>query len=452
MKNSMKSLALLLVTALLGTSLNAQIKIKKPEVEISKPNVGTIGKGSGSSDDNKATLPGKDPSGLFSKVTDDPSAQHHRKTAVANLATLEAEYGKTTIDYAALTKLMFENERTLGHIKKLEPNVDATKYYEKYNPLKERADKENAIYAKVKELEKLFEDEFKGPAEYKNPDVLSFRVDSYGVRNDCYCRAAYSGQKKTYTEYETSKAEYDKLTAQLVGYTDEDTQKGFANMTACLANGNKYAAWAAKDNVQKDVVDYSAKNKIALPNDVIKRCNDYLAALGRIEADHSLSLDATAKAAMTEGKATITKIKAENELYISSGEYQKYLDKMHAEKIAKVFLPKAVTSNPTLEEGAKKYLKGAEYAEYLKSRGDSPVASTVKAVTLTREPWVKKNEFDLPVYQYHEVWVSFKGTDGKCYMTAVYASYTYKGGGTYATVPTWGADAPEEMSCANVSK
>ncbi|MGV3630712.1 MAG: hypothetical protein ACO1O6_05885 [Bacteroidota bacterium] len=448
MKISTKTLALLFGAALLGSGLNAQIKIKKPEIEVSKP---TIGKGSGSSDD-KSVIPGKDPSGLFSKVTDDPSAQHHRKTAVANLATLEGEFGKSSVDYEMLTKLMFENERTLGHIKKLEPNADASKYYEKYNPLKERADKENAVYAQVKKLEDLFEKEFKGQVEYKNPDVLSYRADSYGSRKDCYCRAAYTGQDKTYNDYVTNKAEYDKLTAQLVGYTDENTQKGFTNMTTCLANGNKYAAWAAKDNVQKDVVAYSATNKIALPKDVIKRCEDYLAALGRIEADHSLSLDAGAKAAMTEGKAAITKIKAENELYISSGEYQKYLDKVHAEKIAKVFLPKAVTSNPTMEEGAKKYVKGVEFAEYLKGRGDSPVASTVKAVTLTREPYVKKNEYDLPVYQYHEFWVSYKGTDGKCYMTAVYASYTYKGGGTYATVPTWGADAPEEMSCANVSK
>lgn len=448
MKISTKSLVLLLGAALLVSSLNAQIKIKKPEIEISKPN---IGKGGGSSDD-KSIIPGKDPSGLFFKVTDDPSAEHHRKTAVANLTTLEAEYKKSSVNYEAMTKLMFENERTLGHIKKLEPNVDASKYYERYNPLKERADKENAVYAQLQKLEDLFEKEFRGPVEFKTPDVLSYRSDSYGVRKDCYCRASYTGQDKTYNDYITNKAEYDKLAAQLVGYTNEETQKGFANMTTCLANGNKYAIWAAKDNVQKDVVAYSATNKIALPKDVIKRCDDYLAALGRIEADHSMSLDASAKTAMTEGKAAIAKIKAENELYISSGEYQKYLDKVHAEKIAKVFLPKAVTSNPTLEEGAKKYIKGTEFAEYLKGRGDSPVASTVKAVTITREPYVKKNEYDLPLYQYHEFWVSYKGIDGKCYMTAVYASYTYKGGGTYATVPTWGADAPEEMACGNAAK
>lgn len=50
------------------------------------------------------------------------------------------------------------------------------------------------------------------------------------------------------------------------------------------------------------------------------------------------------------------------------------------------------------------------------------------------------------------MWVSFKAKDGKCYMAAVYASYTYKGGGTYANEPTWGADRPEEMACENASK
>ncbi|MCE3297333.1 MAG: hypothetical protein K0R65_3047 [Crocinitomicaceae bacterium] len=445
MKNSTKVLALLFGAAFLASNLNAQIKIKKPEIEVSKP---TIGKGSGSSDD-KSIIPGKDPSGLFSKVTDDPSAQHHRKTAVANLSTLEAEFAKSSIDYEALTKLMFENERTLGHIKKLEPNADASKYYEKYNPLKERADKENATYAQVSKLEKLFESEFRAPTEFKTPEVSTFTQDASGNAKKCYC---HDYRVKSYEEFSTNKAEYEKLTAQLVGYSNEDTKKVFSNMDVCLQNGNKYAIWASKENLQAKIVDYNTKNTVADPKGVIRECDEYMAALNGIEKDKSLNLSTEAKNAIADGKKNITKIKTENETYISSGAYQKYLDKMHAEQIAKVFLPKAVTSNPTMEENAKKYVKGAEFAEYLKGRGDSPVASTVKAVTLTREPYVKKNEYDLPVYQYHEFWVSYKGTDGKCYMTAVYASYTYKGGGTYASVPTWGADAPEEMSCLNMSK
>jgi hypothetical protein len=105
-----------------------------------------------------------------------------------------------------------------------------------------------------------------------------------------------------------------------------------------------------------------------------------------------------------------------------------------------------------LEAGAINYVKGAEYTEYLTGRKDSPVASTFRAITATATPYVKKNEYGLPLYEYHELWVAFKGKDGKCYRCAVYASYTYKGGGTYATVPTWGGDAPEEMACDNVLK
>lgn len=125
---------------------------------------------------------------------------------------------------------------------------------------------------------------------------------------------------------------------------------------------------------------------------------------------------------------------------------------MHAAEIAKVFLPKAATKNATLEAGAMNYVKGTEYNDYLKGRSDSQVASTMRAVTTTASTYIKKNEYGLPLYEYHEIWVAFKGKDGKCYMCAVYASYTYKGGGVYSTTPTWGADAPEEMACDNVMK
>lgn len=62
-------------------------------------------------------------------------------------------------------------------------------------------------------------------------------------------------------------------------------------MEACLANGNKYAAWASKENVTKEVAEYSTKNKKDEPEDVIKRCDDYLAGLDPIEADKSLNLN-----------------------------------------------------------------------------------------------------------------------------------------------------------------
>ncbi len=239
----------------------------------------------------------------------------------------------------------------------------------------------------------------------------------------------------------------------MVGYKNDNTQTILSNNTVCLENGNKYAVWASTENLAVAVEKYNSDKKESDPKKVILRCDDYIKALERIESDYSLNLSSEAKTALADGKKKTTAIKTDAELYISSGKYQVYLDKVYAEKIAKVFMPKAVTKNATLETGAMAYVKGQEYNDYLKNRvKESEVATTLRAVTLTKEPYVKKNEYGIPLYQYHEMWVAYKGKDGKCYLTAVYASYTYKGGGTYATVPTWGADAPDEMACENVNK
>jgi len=450
MKQSTTPYTAVFLFVFVGFSAYSQIKVKKPEINISKPKIEIGGGNSGS--ENEISIGTKDPSGLFSNCTSDPSAEHHRKTAVANLATLEGEYTKTSINYDDLTKLIFENERTLGHIVKLEPKVNSEKYYAKYAPLKERADKENAIYAEIQTLEKLFEKEFNAPTKYKTPSPLTFRTDSYGAHDECYCRN-YDSETKTFAEYTAAKKQYADLSAQLVGYTNPSTQTGFKEMDQCIENGNTYAQWVANENYQKEVVEYNTTNKAASPKKVIERCENYLEGIKRVETDYSLNYSEAAKTALSNAKTATSKIKTEAELYISSGEFQTYLDKVHAEKIAKVFLPKAATKNTTLEQGAMNYVKGTEYAEYLKDNlGESAVASTVRAVTLTTQPYVKKNEYGIPKYQYHELWVAYKGVDGKCYMTAVYASYTYKGGGVYASQPTWGADAPEEMSCLNLNK
>jgi hypothetical protein len=438
------TLVVLLGMFFLSFNADAQIKIKKPSIGIKKPSLG-----SGSGD---VEVPGRDPSGLFTRTTSDPSAEHHRKKAVENLELLETTFTQASIDYEMLTKLMKDNEITLGHIAKLEPNVNSEKYQERYAPLKERADKENGIYAEAVTLEKLFEQQFRAPTQYKEPSVLSYRTDSYGAHDECYCRT-YAKYDKTYAEYMTAKKEYEALTAQLVGYSDESTQKAFTDMNTCLENGNKYAIWAASTNVETLVVAYSAKEKALDPKSVIKRCDDYLVALTQVESDFSLSLSKEALAALTTGRATINKTKSENELYISSGQFQAHRDKLHAEKIAKVFLPKAVRQNANLESGAKKYIMSTEYIDYFKGETDATgISSTMRAVTVTSQPYVRKNEFGIPTYQYEEIWVAFKGADGKCYMAAVYANYTYKGGGTFATTPTWGADSPEEMACGNVNK
>jgi hypothetical protein len=440
------SSALLFGALTLNISCFAQLpKISKPKLSVSVPGV---------SSDVKASdvgLGGKDASGLFKNITNDNNADFHRKAAVTNLATLEAEFGKSSIDYDALTKLIFENERTLGHVMKLEPKIDRTKYDEKYLPLKEKADKQNAVYAEAQKLEDLFQKEFNATTEFKKPDPISFRTDGYGAHTQCYCRN-YRSEVKTLADYDAAKKQYSEYTSQLVGYKNDKTQNIFSNMTSCIANVNNYALWASKENLDKVIVEYNKTTKPAEPKKVITRCDEYLAALGRIESDNSLKLEPATIAALTVAKATVTKTKTEAELYISSGQHKQYLDKVHAAEIAKVFMPKAATKNATLEAGAINYVKGAEYAEYLKGRSDSPVLTPMRAVTTTASTYVKKNEFGLPLYEYHEIWVAYKGKDGKCYMCAVYASYTYKGGGTYATTPTWGADAPEEMACENVLK
>lgn len=448
--NTLSKISIYACILLFNATVFAQLpKITKPKINVEVPKVNV---GNGNNSDSKPSIPGRDPSGLFLNTTDDVNAEYHRKAAVTNLTTLEAEYQKTSIDYEDLTKLIFENERTLGHITKLEPKVNRSKYDERYLPLKERADKENAAYAEMKKLAALFDSDFAAPVEFKKPDPITFRTDNYGAHTQCYCRN-WRSEVATLAEFETAKKSYEDYAIQLVGFTDEDVQKRFTNMETCIQNGNKYALWVCNENYTTEIKNYTTENKVADPKKVISRCEDYLAALERIETDNSLRLDTASISALATAKTNIGKTKSEMELYISSGQYQQYLDKVHAAEIAKVFLPKSSTKNATLEQGAITYVKGTDYNDYLKNDlGESGVASTFKAITVTSQPWVKKNEYGLPLYQYHEMWVSYKGLDGKCYMCAVYASYTYKGGGTYATQPTWGADAPEEMACDNVLK
>ena len=76
----------------------------------------------------------------------------------------------------------------------------------------------------------------------------------------------------------------------------------------------------------------------------------------------------------------------------------------------------------------------------------------MRTVMETEDYYVHKNDIGIPEYQYHEFTVAYKAKDGRCYKATVYATYTYKGGGTYATVPKWSANEPIELSCANVAK
>ena len=442
---NLSRIMILLLLAGIATGVQAQfpkVKVKTPKVKTPKISGSSGGSSSGSS---TSVGPKNDPSGLFTNVTDDPSAQSHRKSAVENLSKMEAFYSSESIDYEEFKKVVAGNEKKLGFIKKLEPDVNADKYYEKWNPLKERADKEIKNYDRVKELEDLIEKEFGASEKFRTPDPMTFRADAYGVSRACYCRT-YKDHTKTYQEYADAKAEYEKLTGELVGYKREYIQERIATMTTCLENGNKYAVWASGENLKTMVEDYYEKENALKPKKVINRCDEYIAALERIETDYSLNLSAEAKTALSNGKAKTKKIKGQSEEYISSGKYQAHLDKLHAEKIAKVFLPKPVTRNSSLESGAKAYLKTSEYAEYA---DEAAVSTTVKASVQTTAPKVVKNEYDIPKYKYHHVCVSYKGKDGKCYLVHVYANYTYEGGGVYQKTPHWGADRPEEMACGN---
>jgi hypothetical protein len=451
MKSFSFKLVLLASIALIGFNAMAQLpKITKPKITTPTISMPNSGGGSNSGGSTPSVLV-KDPSGLFTNVTDDPSAQSHRRIAAENLEKMDSWFKSGTVDYDDLSKLLFENERELGYVVKLEPKVDRSKYDARYLPLKARAEKEDAIYKQAVELEKTLKNEFNASAEFEKHNPMTFRTESYGAHQQCYCRND-KADVKPLADYEATKKQYLDLTAQLTGYKDEGTQNLITNMASCYKNGNSYAVWASKENLNEAVVAYSTTTKPAEPKKVITRCEEYLAALGRVETDNSFPFDAATKTAIAEGKAACNKTKADAETYISSGEFQKYKDKVRAEQAAKEFMPAAKGHNTTLEAGAATFIKGTEYAEYLVRIEESPVVSTMRTVMETEDYYVHKNDIGIPEYQYHEFTVAYKAKDGRCYKATVYATYTYKGGGTYATVPKWSADAPVELACANVTK
>lgn len=444
----------------LGLGVSAQIpKIKKPTVKVEAPKINSggssngsgSGSNSGSSSSGNKTAPvgsQDDPSGLFKKITDDVNAQGHRRIAVENLNKLTAEYEKTSIHYINLEKLLSDNEKTLGIVMKLEPEVDRSPYDAKYQPLKARADKEIGDFKEASKLENLFLKEFGAPTDYKTPEVATFRKDERA----CYCRR-YTSLTKPYSEFVTAKKQYETLTANLVGYTDDQTQKILTGVATCIENGNKYAIYAGGEGLEKTLMNKVAEKKDAEPQTAIKYCDEYNTGLDRIISDFSLDLSAEAKSALAKGKSDVNATKKELEEYISSGRYQAYLDKMHAEEIAKVFMPKAGSKNASLESGAVSYVKGAKFKTHLEYNDHThSVASTSRVVTVSEGVKVVKNDAGIPVYKYYELSVAYKGSDAKCYLVTVYVQYEYMGGGTYSNTGKWSSENPEEMACANVNK
>jgi hypothetical protein len=414
-------------------------KIKAPKIETPKVDDIKIPKGgndskttNGKTTDTKTTG-GSKSSGSFSNVTEDPSANSHRRGCDENLVAMDAEYAKPSPSYVELSKLKESTDKKLEFIKKLEPNVDASKFLEKYTPLKTRIEKDEANYSKVKTLEKTLWDKHNYDEKYQQYDFYNYK------KRGCYCRKPYDKEVAKDTEFAATKSEYRATTALLVGYTHKETETLLTNAESCYTHANTYAVWMGGENIAT-LEAFATKNEANEPKDVIKKATEYSEMIDMLAADPSFVMTADSKAKLADGKARVEKIKTSAETYISSGRYQAHLDKLHKEKIAKVFLGKAASKNPTIEKGA---------MDFVKSEG---LGTAVRAVTVDNDYQVAKNDVGIPKWQYREMEVAYKDKDGKCFKVTVYASYTYKGGGTFATVPTYGRDGAKEMACENVNK
>lgn len=445
-----RSIPIIFFSFLIASGVTAQINIKKPNLKVETPKVDAKKDNEESNNGGSIAIPKSDPSGLFSNISDDVSAKSHRNKAVENLNALESMYKSDKINYENLNSTVNTIEKSLQTIKKLEPAVNADKFNERYSPLKKRADEDYAVYKKVKETEKVIAKEYSAPLDVNEVHVPTY--DAYfSFQKECYC--SRQEQTKSYQEFLNVKKEYEEQTSKLIGYTDEITQKYFTRMEDCIEGGNKYALWVAKDKMKLEVINFNEAEKPLNPQAVIEKCKKYTDALILVETDKSLNLSSEARTALSDAKKQVAAIKSEAERYISSGEFEAHKAKVHAEKIRKEFLPKAVASNSTLTSGATKYITGQEMKTYItENLGLSPVASVLKSNLTTEKPEVVKNEYDIPKYKYHVIWVAFKDTDGKCFKAPVYATYKYLGGGTYETSPTYSADAPIEMACENVNK
>lgn len=528
--------SLVLFTCLMVTSLSSQAQLKK--------GLGKV-KGLTKSETPKA-VPKNDPSGLFQNVSDNSSAKYHRKNAVENLEIIEAEFAKEKVDFELVKAAKKKVDKSLESVKKLEPNVDAKKFNDRYEPLVAKMDKlyggssslgkadpnaktvaesgelfanttddftagymrrtvtqyltnletelnkpdpntEKAVQyvgkiddllkkvkegepnvdatvfmsvynpmknrvnggggaiTKLKSLDAEFQSKFRVSDKYQEPNPLDFgKGADYTGFVLGYCSAPFSSEKYTHAEYTTKKVEYDKLVTEVGQYSAPETEKIFKNMNTCLDNGNKYAVWASSTNLKEAIVDFNTANTTARPKMVIERCEEYLNALDRIEKDYSLNLSAEAKTSITNARKQITEVTKKNQEYISSGKYQVYLDKVHKEQIAKIFVPKASTSRPSLESAVAQNVKGREVY-------GMTVSQVFKTVSMSSNFVIEKNFLDLPKYKYYRYYLSVKTTDGKCLLISVYEQYEYAGGGTYLKKPDYKIGGVEEMSCKNVN-
>lgn len=421
--------------------VNAQFpKIKTPKVEVPKiktpkvelPTDSDNNKGSSKTSSKTDVKIGSKSSGSFDNVTEDPSANSHRRNCDEKLDFIIAEYAKPARNYSEIFKQEESINKAYEFVKKLEPNVDGSRFEAKHNPIKERVAADLVSYNRAKELEKEFSNNYSYEKEYKE-----YTFEKY-QSNLCYCKYYYNKTASKYSEYQPLKTEYDALLVKLAGYSHEDTKIIFERVASCHTNGNTYATWVGNAKIQ-ELEAFATKNEANEPKDVIKKANEYITVSDMLAADPSFPITTAAKTALASGKASAEKIKNSADTYISSGRYQAHLDKLYQEKIAKVFMPKSTVKNASLEQSAIAYIKGED------------VGTPSRAVTIHADHKVVKLDNGIPKYQFKEIVVATK-KDGKCFKVSVYASYTYKGGGTYATAPTWGYDKPEEMACENLNK
>lgn len=386
-------------------------------------------------------------SGLFSNCSDYYVPAQNRDTAVKYLGKLESLLAQPTISYPNLKLFLQKIEGGLYRVQVDDPECNRTKFEAKYAPLETKADEQLALYNQTEEQASKLESDFWVDTKPAKPNLLTFRTDQSSDYKVGYCRLRNG---KTYQDFIALKNEYSATIAKMKGFKHPKVEDHIQKMETGQQNGNAYAIWAANDQYTALVQEFNDQNKAQKPEEVIKRCDNYTAALARVKSDPTLSLDANSTQAIFNATANAEKVKTEAQRYISSGEHKAYMEKLHAAEIAKVFLPKPAASNPSLEASAMAFIKSDGW-EKEKSTKNKPI-TTYKACTVTAQPEVDKNDFGIPKWKYHEIWVSYKAQDGKSYKAQVFASYTYLGGGTYESKPIFTVGYVEEMAAANVMK
>ena len=452
MKKNIKICLFLLAQIVLVSSLQAQFNIKKPKIKVDKSDI-SIGKDkSSSSGDSGGTslIPQSDPSGLFQKVSDDPSAKHHRSKCVEMLELLEAEYAKETANYDAIQARIADIDKSLASAHKIEPNMNSEKFDTRYAESKNLIDADLEVISEMKKISITISNDYNADPNYQSIQPMSYRYPKgYNALGDCYCREW--DKTWTHADFVSLLANYRELGQKVPKYQNDKTEKDISDMEACILNGDKYANTVANEDILNELNAFNKQEGESNPTAVISECDEYTKVLNLIKTDPSLNFQASTIQSLDNALNEVAKLKTSTEVYISSGAFDKYLEKGKAERAKLVYMPKPATQNSNLESKAIAYIKGQEYADYLLEIDKSAVVSTLRAVSVFKDYYIRKNDLNIPLYKHKEIVVAYKDADGICQMASVYATYNYEGGGVYTSSPIWGADAPEQIACENVN-